>query len=143
MSEDNQKSPFGERGWDVKRILDEDEGGDGDASDENTKYFHGIHNKKRSQLAIRGTLFNGEWISDPDRVKNEFFSHFIKQFLPPKTPRFCFDFVFPNRLSSGQVEDLERIVTYDEVKRAVWDCGANKSPVQTGFHLNSSVKFER
>ncbi|GJY93414.1 RNA-directed DNA polymerase, eukaryota [Tanacetum coccineum] len=98
MSEDNQKSPFGERGWDVKRILDEDEGGDGDASekqgwgwlirsskipaplpsldvtgDENTKYFHGILNKKRSQLAIRGTLVNGEWISDPDRAVFDFF----------------------------------------------------------------------
>ncbi|GJX93140.1 RNA-directed DNA polymerase, eukaryota, reverse transcriptase zinc-binding domain protein, partial [Tanacetum coccineum] len=32
-----------------------------------------------------------------------------------------------------QVEDLERIVNYDEVKRAVWDCGANKSPGLDGF----------
>ncbi|GJY74773.1 RNA-directed DNA polymerase, eukaryota [Tanacetum coccineum] len=33
--------------------------------DENSKYFHGIMNKKRSQLAIRGTFANGEWISEP------------------------------------------------------------------------------
>ncbi|GJT16286.1 ribonuclease H-like domain-containing protein [Tanacetum coccineum] len=57
---------------DVKQIPNGDEGGDGDASDENTKYFHGILNKKRSQLAIRGTLFNGEWISDPDRASGMF-----------------------------------------------------------------------
>ncbi|GJW59500.1 RNA-directed DNA polymerase, eukaryota [Tanacetum coccineum] len=37
--------------------------------DENTKYFHGILNKKRSQLAICGTLVNGDWISNPDGVK--------------------------------------------------------------------------
>ncbi|GJR38965.1 RNA-directed DNA polymerase, eukaryota, reverse transcriptase zinc-binding domain protein [Tanacetum coccineum] len=73
---------------DIDKIIDQ--------GDENTKYFHGILNKKRSQLAICGTLVNGEWISDLDR------------------------------LSSDQVEDLERIVTYGEVKRAVWDCGANK-----------------
>nr|GEW43091.1 RNA-directed DNA polymerase, eukaryota, reverse transcriptase zinc-binding domain protein [Tanacetum cinerariifolium] len=29
---------------------------------------------------------------------------------------------------SIEVQDLERIVTYEEVKRAVWDCGTNKSP---------------
>ncbi|GKE06582.1 hypothetical protein Tco_1398600, partial [Tanacetum coccineum] len=33
--------------------------------DENTKFFYGILNSKRSQLAIRGTLVNDEWIVDP------------------------------------------------------------------------------
>nr|GEU76966.1 RNA-directed DNA polymerase, eukaryota [Tanacetum cinerariifolium]GEV82070.1 RNA-directed DNA polymerase, eukaryota [Tanacetum cinerariifolium] len=32
-----------------------------------------------------------------------------------------------------QVQDLERTVTYEEVKRAVWDCGTNKSPRPDGF----------
>nr|GFA21010.1 RNA-directed DNA polymerase, eukaryota, reverse transcriptase zinc-binding domain protein [Tanacetum cinerariifolium] len=31
------------------------------------------------------------------------------------------------------VQDLERTVTYEEVKRAVWDCGTNKSPGPDGF----------
>ncbi|GJT02921.1 hypothetical protein Tco_0824090 [Tanacetum coccineum] len=101
--------------------------------DENSKYFHGIMNKKRSQLAIRGTLANGEWISEPHRVKNEFFTHFKKQFLPIQAPSICFDFTFPTRLSSDQVQDLERPVTYEEVKRAVWDCGTNKSLGPDGF----------
>ncbi|GJR59757.1 hypothetical protein Tco_1501919 [Tanacetum coccineum] len=105
--------------------------------DENTNYFHGILNKKRSQLAIRGMLVNGDWISDPVKVKNEFFSHFKPQFSPPQTPRFCFDFSFPNQLSTAQIEHLERIVSYDEVKRAVWDCGANKSPGQMDLLLSS------
>ncbi|GKE92266.1 RNA-directed DNA polymerase, eukaryota, partial [Tanacetum coccineum] len=59
--------------------------------DENTKYFHGSLNKKRSQLAIH--------------------------------------------------EDLERIVTLDEVKRAVWGCGANKSPGPDGFTFEFFHKF--
>nr|GEV41026.1 reverse transcriptase domain-containing protein [Tanacetum cinerariifolium] len=102
-------------------------------SDENTKYFHGIMNKKRSQLAIRGTLSNGEWISEPHRVKNEYFTHFKKQFLPIQAPSICFDFTFPTRLSSDQVQDLERTITYEEVKRVAWDCGTNKSPGPDGF----------
>ncbi|GKC04382.1 RNA-directed DNA polymerase, eukaryota [Tanacetum coccineum] len=109
--------------------------------DENSKYFHGIMNKKRSQLAIRGTLANGEWISEPHRVKNEFFTHFKKQFSPIQAPSICFDFTFPTRLSSDQVQDLERPVTYEEVKRAVWDCGTNKSPGPDGFSFEFYHKY--
>ncbi|GJY55081.1 hypothetical protein Tco_0446745 [Tanacetum coccineum] len=61
---------------------------------------------KRSQLAIRGTLVNGEWISEPHRLKI-----------------------------------LERIVTYDEVKRAVWDCSTNKSPGPDGFSFEFYHKY--
>nr|GEU98552.1 RNA-directed DNA polymerase, eukaryota, reverse transcriptase zinc-binding domain protein [Tanacetum cinerariifolium] len=32
--------------------------------DENTKYFQGILNNKRSQLSIRGVFVDGEWITD-------------------------------------------------------------------------------
>ncbi|GJR22771.1 RNA-directed DNA polymerase, eukaryota [Tanacetum coccineum] len=37
--------------------------------DENSSFFHGIINKKRSQLAIRGILVDGSWQSDPQVVK--------------------------------------------------------------------------
>ncbi|GJY65207.1 hypothetical protein Tco_0467445, partial [Tanacetum coccineum] len=38
--------------------------------DENSKYFHGILNKKRSHVAIRGIFVDGEWLVDPSKVKN-------------------------------------------------------------------------
>ncbi|GKA93427.1 RNA-directed DNA polymerase, eukaryota [Tanacetum coccineum] len=66
--------------------------------DENSKYFHGIINKKRSQFAIRGVLVEGDWIVEPSNLA-----------------------------------DLERDVTHEEIKKAVWDCGINKSPNPDGF----------
>ncbi|GJU65725.1 RNA-directed DNA polymerase, eukaryota [Tanacetum coccineum] len=51
--------------------------------DENSKYYHGILNKKISQLAIRGILVNGVWIDSPILVKRSN-SSFIT--LIPKTP---------------------------------------------------------
>ncbi|GJU70864.1 ribonuclease III domain-containing protein [Tanacetum coccineum] len=54
-------------------------------------------------------------------VKNEFLCHFQKQFSPPQQSRIYFDYIFLTRLSSDLVEDLERDVSYDEVKAAVWD----------------------
>ncbi|GJR03351.1 hypothetical protein Tco_0526335 [Tanacetum coccineum] len=103
--------------------------------DENSKYFHGIMNKKRSQLAIRGTLANGEWISEPHRVKNEFFTHFKKQFLPIQAPSICFDFTFPTRLSSDQVQDLERPVTY-EGSKGLFGIVAPTNPWPDGLKIN-------
>nr|GEY51870.1 RNA-directed DNA polymerase, eukaryota [Tanacetum cinerariifolium] len=40
---------------------------------------------------------------------------------------------FVGLLLIDQVQDLERTVTYEEVKRAVWDCGTNKSLGPDGF----------
>ncbi|GJZ52502.1 RNA-directed DNA polymerase, eukaryota [Tanacetum coccineum] len=74
--------------------------------DENSKYFHGILNCKRSQLAIRGILSEGDWIVDPKRA-----------------------------------EDLERPISYDEIKKAVWDCGKNKSPGPDGFTFEFFRKY--
>ncbi|GJY24613.1 putative reverse transcriptase domain-containing protein [Tanacetum coccineum] len=40
---------------------------------------------------------------------------------------------FPNTLSLEQLSDIERDVTYDEIKNAIWECGTNKSPGPDGF----------
>ncbi|GJT52989.1 RNA-directed DNA polymerase, eukaryota [Tanacetum coccineum] len=72
--------------------------------DENSKYYHGILNKKRS---IRGILVD--------------------------EARLHLDINFPNMLNSDQLADLERKVIKDEIKRAVWDCGSDKSPGPDGF----------
>ncbi|GJX97918.1 hypothetical protein Tco_0353716 [Tanacetum coccineum] len=48
--------------------------------DENTRFFHGMLKKKRCQLAIKGILKNGEWIEDPNLVKDEFLNHFRTRF---------------------------------------------------------------
>ncbi|GKE13507.1 RNA-directed DNA polymerase, eukaryota [Tanacetum coccineum] len=73
--------------------------------DENSKFFHGIINKKRSQLAIRGVLVDGDWIVEPSLVKNEFLKHFATRFAAPSSSK---------------------------IKRAVWDCGISKSPGPDG-----------
>nr|GEW29477.1 RNA-directed DNA polymerase, eukaryota, reverse transcriptase zinc-binding domain protein [Tanacetum cinerariifolium] len=73
--------------------------------DENTKYFHGILNKKGLILQSVGSFLtvNG----------------------------------FPTPIS----EDLKSFVSYDEIKRAMWDCGTNKSPGPDGFSFNLIRKF--
>ncbi|GJU69032.1 hypothetical protein Tco_1255291 [Tanacetum coccineum] len=87
--------------------------------DENTKFFHGILNSKCSQLAIRGTFVDGEWIVDSLAVKSVFLKYFSTQFSSPVSPRICFADQFTNRLSLEQQADLERNVSNEEIKSAV------------------------
>ncbi|GJX92507.1 RNA-directed DNA polymerase, eukaryota, reverse transcriptase zinc-binding domain protein [Tanacetum coccineum] len=63
--------------------------------DENSKYFHGIINKKRSQLAIRGVLIDGDWIDEPCK-------HDFVKCAPPISLIGCFykivSMILANRL---------------------------------------------
>nr|GEZ73472.1 RNA-directed DNA polymerase, eukaryota [Tanacetum cinerariifolium] len=95
---------------------------------ENSKFFHGIRNSTRSQTAIRGIFLHGDWVMEPKMVKAEFFNHFSNQFSKPTSSRINIDFEFPSRLNLDQVEELERHISLDEIKKAVWECGTNKPP---------------
>nr|GEU74582.1 RNA-directed DNA polymerase, eukaryota, reverse transcriptase zinc-binding domain protein [Tanacetum cinerariifolium] len=96
----------------------------------NSKYYHGIPNKKRSQLAIRGILIDSMWTDSPCSVKSEFLSHFKKRFEQPQAFRLQIDTNFPNQLTLEQQVNLENDVSKDEIKRADWDYGTDKSPGQ-------------
>ncbi|GJU31529.1 RNA-directed DNA polymerase, eukaryota [Tanacetum coccineum] len=101
--------------------------------DENSKYYHGILNKRRNQLAIRRILIEGRWIEDSISVKSEFYSHFANRFDKPPSYRLNLDTDFPNKLTIEQQSDLETNITREEIKKAVWGCGVDKSPGPDGF----------
>nr|GEY06184.1 RNA-directed DNA polymerase, eukaryota [Tanacetum cinerariifolium] len=101
--------------------------------DENSKFFHGVINKRHSQLAIRGVFVNGDWYTDPSMVKEAFLDHFTARFKQPSCGRLKLNMSFPNGLSSDQVSDLDKDISIDEIHKAVWDCGESKSPGPDGF----------
>ncbi|GJZ61711.1 RNA-directed DNA polymerase, eukaryota [Tanacetum coccineum] len=109
--------------------------------DENSKFFHGVINRKRANLAIRGVMVDGEWVDDPRRVKEEFCSHFATRFHAPSGIRNKINFLFSNQLSSDQAFELEKQVSTDEIRTAVWACGENKSPGPDGFTFEFFRKF--
>ncbi|GJX32954.1 RNA-directed DNA polymerase, eukaryota, partial [Tanacetum coccineum] len=109
--------------------------------DENSNFFHGIINRKRANLAIKGVMVDGEWVDDPCRVKEEFRLHFANRFRAPAANRCKLNYTFPNRLSSDQLDMLESPISRDEVRNAVWGCGENKSPGPDGFTFEFFRKF--
>ncbi|GKB00906.1 RNA-directed DNA polymerase, eukaryota [Tanacetum coccineum] len=109
--------------------------------DENSRYFHGIINKKRSQLAIRGVFNNGIWYTEPAIVKDIFKNHFQTRFDQPQQPRFKINFQFDKCLSVDQVMDLDSMISREEIRRAVWSCGVDKSPGPDGFSFEFFRKY--
>ncbi|GJZ37561.1 RNA-directed DNA polymerase, eukaryota [Tanacetum coccineum] len=81
--------------------------------DENTRFFHGVLNKKRNQMAIRGVLVDGEWIDQPSEVKGEFFNHFRDRF--------------------DKIIFMTDSINLGVESGGIWDCGTDKSPGPDGF----------
>nr|GEX75200.1 hypothetical protein [Tanacetum cinerariifolium] len=82
---------------------------------------------KNSKICLKAEL--AELDSVPER-RGEFLSHFKKRFEQPQAFRLQIDTNFPNKLTLGQQVDLENDVSKDEIKRAVWDYGMDKSLVR-------------
>nr|GEV09445.1 RNA-directed DNA polymerase, eukaryota [Tanacetum cinerariifolium] len=101
--------------------------------DKNSKFFHGILNKKRATLSIQGVMVDGDWVVDPIRVKEVFRSHFTSRFNDPGDTHCKINCSFPNCLSSNQVSEMECQVSNDDIRQAVWGCGDDKSPGPDGF----------
>ncbi|GJU28782.1 RNA-directed DNA polymerase, eukaryota [Tanacetum coccineum] len=109
--------------------------------DENSSFFHGMLNKRRSQLSICGIMVDGVWIEDPLKVKREFYQHFSNRFAKPVDQRAHINMEYPNTITLEQQIDLECDVTKEELKKAVWDCGIDKSPGPDGFTFGFYRRF--
>nr|GFA15080.1 RNA-directed DNA polymerase, eukaryota [Tanacetum cinerariifolium] len=66
-------------------------------------------------------------------VKEAFLDHFTTCFKQPLCGRLKLNMSFPNRLSSDQVGDLDKDISIDEIRKAMWDCGVSKSPAPDSF----------
>nr|GEY24851.1 Toll/interleukin-1 receptor (TIR) domain-containing protein [Tanacetum cinerariifolium] len=82
--------------------------------DENSRFFHGMLNKKRNQLNIRGVMVDGVWNEKPHDVKRAFFQHFSNRFDKPMEHRAVVDMCYLRSLLIDQQEDLKRMVTKEE-----------------------------
>nr|GEW62624.1 polygalacturonase-like [Tanacetum cinerariifolium] len=109
--------------------------------DENSHFFHGILNKRRKEKNVRGIMKDGTWIDNPILVKDEFLTHFQNRFARPADNHLSLTMDFPKMLSLDQKEELESEVTRGEIKRAVWDCGVDKSPGPDGFTFGFYRRF--
>nr|GFC55463.1 RNA-directed DNA polymerase, eukaryota [Tanacetum cinerariifolium] len=95
----------------------------------------------RANLAVKCVMIEGEWVDDPSKVKDEFRDYFASRFCDPGICHGVINFNFPNCLNIDQSRELEAPISRDEIRRAVWDCGENKSPGPDGFTFEFFRRF--
>nr|GEX14572.1 RNA-directed DNA polymerase, eukaryota [Tanacetum cinerariifolium] len=118
---------------DLDGVIDKGEGSDADGHQrrEVVRLIQKV--EKRGRLTIRGVLVDGIWMESPHLVKHEFFEHFKNRFEKPNKSRILLERDFVKKISLEDNDDLERDVSNEEIKRAVWDCGIDKAPGPDGL----------
>nr|GFC17229.1 transposon TX1 uncharacterized [Tanacetum cinerariifolium] len=95
--------------------------------------FHGILNRKCRQNSIKGIMCDGVWVENPTPVESTFHSFYHKLFSDTKEIRpFSRNLLFQT-LSIEQKHFLQAPFSRDDIKRAVWDSGSEKTPGPDGF----------
>lgn len=109
--------------------------------DENSRYFHVIINRNIRVQRLNGLNIGGHWITDPGQIKDNIVKFFESKFMEPDPhrPRFICDKF--RKLNEAQKEYLESPISLDEIKTAVWRCGANKAPGPDGYSIEFFRKF--
>ena len=74
--------------------------------DENSKFFHGMLNRKRRQIGISGLLIDGVWVDNPAKVKEVFHNYFQSLFKKNSSRRPVTDGALFSTLSQTQVDYL-------------------------------------
>ncbi|GJU14629.1 zinc finger, CCHC-type containing protein [Tanacetum coccineum] len=90
---------------------------------------------------VKWDIEEGVWISDPSQIKEEFLNFFKEKF---KDYDSNVDFpLFANSfgLCALDHDSLETLVSLDDVKNAVWDCGSSKDPGPDGFSFTFLKKY--
>ncbi|GJU98180.1 RNA-directed DNA polymerase, eukaryota, reverse transcriptase zinc-binding domain protein [Tanacetum coccineum] len=101
--------------------------------DKNSKFFHGLINQRRRTNSIHGIMSDGTWITEPLHVKETFLNVFKYKFQPHDPMTDLPSITCPSNLSSFDLDMLEKDVTLEEIKFAVWDCGNDKAPGPDDF----------
>ncbi|GKV23714.1 hypothetical protein SLEP1_g33413 [Rubroshorea leprosula] len=95
-----------------------------------------IANSNRLRKMIRGIHKDGSWVEEPNIVKQEVQEYFRKIFQDEQWDKPKLDGLQFKQLTEEDRIWLERAVSAEEVKQAVWECGGDKSPDPDGFSFH-------
>ncbi|XP_076916443.1 uncharacterized protein LOC143576172 [Bidens hawaiensis] len=90
--------------------------------DANSKFFHGLINRRRESNFIPGIDINGVWKTKPSEVKKEVFGFFNSKFkeeIPIRPKLSCFSM---KSISEQDSEAHIKEFTDEEIKGAIFDC---------------------
>ena len=107
----------------------------------NSRYFHLMMNASRRNNFLKGLLIDGAWSEEPTTVKEVVRLFFEQRFQENVTERPTLNGLCFQTIDSHQNDTLEGRFQEEEVKRAIWDCGSDKSPGPNGLTFKFIKQF--
>ena len=107
----------------------------------NSRYFHLVINYNRRHNAVNGLTIDGSWVDEPARVKEEIYRFFQQRFQDPHQCRPQLNGISFNTVGQQERQLLVESFKEDEIRRAVWDCGGEKSPGPDGLNFKFIKHF--
>ncbi|XP_025636103.1 uncharacterized protein [Arachis hypogaea] len=104
--------------------------------DKNTRYFHNLASARRRNNRIDGLIINGRLVRNQSRIKiaiRDFYKYLYHQ---ERSPVVGFRDGLVNRIDEEESIALERLLTSEEIREAVWDCESSKAPRSDGYNMN-------
>ena len=107
----------------------------------NSRYFHLMMNASRRQNLLKGIMLEGSWVIEPQRVKEAVREFFQQRFNEPEPIRPTLDGIPFLKVNQQQNAMLVGRFEEEEVRKAIWDCGSDKSPGPDGLNFKFIKKF--
>jgi hypothetical protein len=85
---------------------------------------------------LAGIKVNGEWISDPGKVKKEVVEFFARKFEEPCDCRPMLLCEEIRRLERTDAENLVQPFSVEEIKEALWECSGDRAPGPDGLNFS-------
>lgn len=110
--------------------------------DENTRFFHAVANGRKNRNFIPCLNLEGSMIREARDIGKAFTDHFNQLFGNRRATNFKIDFqkLFQAK-TPVDLAMLERPFSREEIKKAVFDLGADKAPGPDGFPLHFFKQF--
>ncbi|GKD36591.1 hypothetical protein Tco_1252100, partial [Tanacetum coccineum] len=124
------------RGLDIKT-----DAGQASEEEETLRVNTCVINSRRNTQRILGILHEGVWISDPNAIKYAFLNFYKENFACHDSLVNFSPLMATNRLSDSDHVYLDAVVSFKEIKHAVWDCGSQKAPGLDGFSFMFIKKY--
>ncbi|GJS45072.1 RNA-directed DNA polymerase, eukaryota, reverse transcriptase zinc-binding domain protein [Tanacetum coccineum] len=109
--------------------------------DKNTKFFHSLIKQNRRRQAIQGIMVDGTWVSNSVQVKEAIFDFYKEKFQSHVPQVSCSNHSSFSRLSEAESNKMERQISSEEIRKAVWDCGSDKAPGPDGFSFQFLKRY--
>ncbi|XP_022041076.1 uncharacterized protein LOC110943648 [Helianthus annuus] len=109
--------------------------------DENTAFFHGMINKRKTCNNIPGLMIDDAWVFKPSEVKKHTLRFFKDRFVEDMCIRpklVCHDL---KCLTELEAVELVKPFNVNEIKEAIFDCGSDKAPDPDGFNFRFVKRF--